>query len=305
MQTLTTNGGTLTFGVTSTANHGEIVIAAGAATLSGETITVDVAGGNTLSVGDKILIIDGTGALVGGPGSTPQVVADNSASFNFEIVDGVGAGMGNADDLYLEVLASTVSTTISTATSSTITLNAGDSLSVTNAGSIVVGSGSAVTTSAAASTIDNAGLLEGPTGITVSGGSVSSITNETTGTIDGTGGTAIALTGLTGATPLTINGGQVIGNVTDNAPANGDSATTIAGNFTTDGNFTVSSFGINSGETLTLGAGNNINSHSAVADSGTMRCRQCGLQHHRGFACRVGRDAYRGAKLWRLRRADQ
>ena len=267
------SAGTLVFGVTSSSSFGQLVISGGAINLTNETVTVNVPGGNTLSDGEAIEIASGTSAVVGGPGATPTLVSDNSGTWDFTLVNGIGSGVNGAtaDQLYLLVQnAANQTITINSASSTPETLETGDSLSVTNAGSIVVGSGSAVTTSAAANSIDNAGLIEGPTGITVSGGSVSSITNEATGTIEGTSGTAIALTGLTASTPITINGGSIIGNVMDNVPGNGYSPTTIAGNFTTGGNFTVSSFTVDSGATLTLSSGNTLSSHTAISDAGTI-----------------------------------
>lgn len=101
------------------------------------------------------------------------------------------------------------------------------------------------------------GMITGRTGILVSNSKISGgITNA--GTIDGTGGTAINLQNLTGPTPININGGQIIGNVTDNSPGASFSPVTIGGNFATDGNFNVSSLAINAGKSLTISAGNSV-----------------------------------------------
>jgi hypothetical protein len=106
--------------------------------------------------------------------------------------------------------------------------------------------------------LDNSGVIEGKIGVRVSaGGSKISggITNMSGGTIEGTGGKAIVLTGLGGLSPITINGGRIIGDVTDNATANGFSPVTIGGNFSTEGNFTVSSVKVNAGQTLEISSG--------------------------------------------------
>jgi hypothetical protein len=121
-------------------------------------------------------------------------------------------------------------------------------------------------------TIDNSGLISGNTGagIFVSNSMIGGITNGSGATIQGTGGTAISLHGLTGLTPIVINGGSIIGDVTDNAPGVGFSPVTVAGNFTSQGNFTVSDFTVSSGATFILGAGDTISSTNAVVDNGTI-----------------------------------
>ena len=185
-RTLTTNGGTLTFGVTSTANHGEIVISNGAATLTGETITVDVSGNGGLAVGNKILIINGSSALVGGPGSTFTSVSDNDPFLNFDIVDGTGAGIGgNADQLYLKVLAGPSNGTISTAYTGPLSIPSGDSLVVTDTGSVAGGSSGVIVNGVTAGSIDNSGSISANNtgGIFVSNGTIDSVTNESGGTI--------------------------------------------------------------------------------------------------------------------------
>jgi len=139
-------------------------------------------------------------------------------------------------------------------------------------------------------TITNSGSVTGNMGIVVSGngGMAGSLTNESTGTIDGTGGTAIGLTGLTAALPITIDGGHIIGNVIDSAPANGFSPVTVAGNFTSQGNFDVSGFSVSSGATFTLGSGDKITSFNTVGDSGTMDVTAAGSSINGNLAVRTG-----------------
>lgn len=86
------------------------------------------------------------------------------------------------------------------------------------------------------------------------------ITNNVGGTITngGGGGAAINLFNLTVPAALAINGGQIIGNVTDNSPGNLFSPVTIGGDFTTQGNFNVSSIAVNTAKTLTVGTGNTL-----------------------------------------------
>ena len=295
------SAGTLSFGVASGSSLGQLVISGGALNLTDQTVTVNVAGNPTLTDGEALEIASGTGAVINGPGGTPVSVTDNLAAWDFALVDGTGSGVGGAtaDMLYLLVEHNANQTiVINSATATPQTLESGDNLTVTNAGSITsaaaaVKLGSGVT----AGTIDNSGTIdstgnsgillaagqtlsggiinesggtiEGTTGITVAGTAITAgITTD--GAINGTGGTAIAFNSLTGATPLTIQGGQIIGNVTDSAPQNGDSPTTIAGNFTTGGNFTVSGLTVDSGKTLTLANGNTLSSHSAIQDAGTI-----------------------------------
>ena len=273
-QSFTPSASTLTFGVTSSANHGELDVINGALDITGETFTVDVVGMNTLSIGNKFLIATGSAPITGGPGATPLTVTDNSSSFNFDIVDGIGAGMGTANELYLEVLAAINDITVSTATMVAQTMAAAENLTITSSGSITgVATGVIVSGGTAASSIDNSGTITATTGISVNGAKITSggITNESTGTITGTGGTAIALTNLTGSTPIFINGGHIIGDVTDNNPANNNSPVTVAHDFTSEGNFTVSGFTVSNSANFTFGAGKNINSFNGVNDSGTIK----------------------------------
>lgn len=93
--------GTFTFGVASTANVGSLVLTGGALDLTGATIEVD-ASAATLSDGDIMLVADGVGAIVAGPGNTLTAVADNSFLWSFEMVDGTLAGIGGDNsELYL------------------------------------------------------------------------------------------------------------------------------------------------------------------------------------------------------------
>ncbi len=168
---------------------------------------------------------------------------------------------------------------------------------ITGTTGIIIGGGGAATGS-----IDNqsGGLIRGTTGAGIqvsssahlnggitnaAGATISGVTGikvessssvpggiTTSGTITGTGGTAISLNALPGATPVNINGGAINGDVTDSNPSAGYSPVTIGGNFSTSGNFTVSSLAINSGDTLTISPGNTVTLDTmAAAPAGTLQ----------------------------------
>lgn len=105
--------------------------------------------------------------------------------------------------------------------------------------------------------------------ITVTGGRVAGgITNS--GTISNADGTAISLTGLTGSTPITLNGGRILGNVTDNVRSNGYSPVSITNDFTTEGNFTVSSLTVSANKTFKVAATNLVTLNTLSPGAGTL-----------------------------------
>lgn len=111
----------------------------------------------------------------------------------------------------------------------------------------------------------NHGTLSGDTGLYIwnigTGVSTGIVTD---GTIEGTGGRAIYMryaAGYGGArqiTPIEIAGGRIIGDVFDNALALDATPVTVTGDFTSEGNFTVSDFDVDAAGDFTLGAGNAI-----------------------------------------------
>jgi len=103
-----------------------------------------------------------------------------------------------------------------------------------------------------------------PTAIAITGG----ITNS--GTIQGTGGTALYMKGLYAASPLVLDGGRIIGDVTDPNPERGFTPVTVTNNFTTEGNFSVSSLAVNNGRTLTLDVGDTFTTYNDAAINGTL-----------------------------------
>jgi len=144
---------------------------------------------------------------------------------------------------------------------------------LTNSGTIQGGiAGISLQTDAALTGgITNAGLITGAVGLQLQNGSdFGSLTNTVGGTIQGTGGTAISLSGLDAATPITLAGGRIIGDVVDAAPAGGYSTVTVAGTFATEGDFTVSSLTVNNMQALTISSGDIFSSYNNAVINGTL-----------------------------------
>ena len=119
------------------------------------------------------------------------------------------------------------------------------------------------------------GVIKGRTGIAVgsSGFSVGAISGGITnrGTIEGTSGTAIDLSGATAVTQLTIDGGRIIGDVTDNTLAVGRSPVVVIGSgFKTEGDFTVSDLVVNAGQDFTISSDNLVTLNDMTASMGTI-----------------------------------
>jgi outer membrane autotransporter protein len=143
-----------------------------------------------------------------------------------------------------------------------------------NSGGVIAGNSFGISLSTGSTItgqILNSGTISGATGITVSGNSNISggITNNTGGIIQGTGGTAIDLRDLTAAAALTLNGGRIIGDVVDDNISAGFSDTTIGGDFTTEGDFTVSDLVVTAGNTLTISGGDTFTVHDMSTSTGT------------------------------------
>jgi outer membrane autotransporter protein len=79
---------------------------------------------------------------------------------------------------------------------------------------------------------------------------------------------AIGIGSVTAPVPITLNGGHIIGDIVDAAPASNHSPVTIGGNFTTQGSFTVSSVTVNSGVDFTISGGNAITMNHMPASTG-------------------------------------
>lgn len=142
--------------------------------------------------------------------------------------------------------------------------------SITNSGIISsnLNDGIILLSQVSVGSLTNSGTIRGHTGIrletssSISGGIVNS------GTIEGTGGTAILLGGLSSNVPITLNGGRIIGDIIDNNLSSGFSSLIIGGDFTTEGNFEVSNLTVGSGKTLTIASGNAVTLYDMPSSSG-------------------------------------
>ena len=88
------------------------------------------------------------------------------------------------------------------------------------------------------------------------------------GTLNGHGNVAIQLNNLSRLTPITFNGGRVIGDVIDNTPTGGFSTINVTGDFTTEGNISVSDLTIAVGQKLTIGTANSVTLNDMSASTG-------------------------------------
>jgi len=113
--------------------------------------------------------------------------------------------------------------------------------------------------------ITNSGTISGYTGIRVSQGSSGDLSGGITnsGTINGIGGLAINFDGLASNVDLVLDGGRLIGNVIDTNSSLGFSDVIVTDDFTTEGDFNVSSFTLTSGA-LTVSAGDTITSYDDI-----------------------------------------
>ncbi len=120
-------------------------------------------------------------------------------------------------------------------------------------------------------TLTNKGTIRGNTGMFVSGSIAGGLINS--GTIEGTGGTAVELSNLTQDLSLTLNGGQVIGDITDNAPTNGFSTVVIGDDYTTNDDtiITVSNLKVNAGQTLNIADHDHLKIFKSIENSGNIQ----------------------------------
>ena len=150
---------------------------------------------------------------------------------------------------------------------------------ITNTGTITGISGSGIALPFAAFGVDVVGGLTNQVGATITGNTGIFVTSSNaisgginnSGTIEGTGGTAISLANLGAVTPITINGGRIIGDVTDSNIASGRSPVTVTGSgFKTEGDFTVSDLIVNAGQDFTISADNTVTLNDMTASTGTI-----------------------------------
>ena len=100
-----------------------------------------------------------------------------------------------------------------------------------------------------------------------SGRVIGGITNS--GVIDGQGNTAINMVGLSGLNAITFNGGRVIGDIIDDTPTNNRSSINITGDFSTEGNVTVSDLTVAAGQRFTITPSNAVTLNDMSASTGT------------------------------------
>lgn len=106
LQTFTSVGGTIKFGINSNTQFGHILVATGAADLTGTTLAVKVGSNSTLTNGTQLKILQGDGvdAAVAAP-ANGTLLTDNSFLWNFSIFDGLLASTPtNVSDLFLQAI---------------------------------------------------------------------------------------------------------------------------------------------------------------------------------------------------------
>lgn len=109
-------------------------------------------------------------------------------------------------------------------------------------------------------------------GLAINHGGSAAGTLDLQGTLEGTGlfNDALVFNNLANDMDVTLGtGSRIIGNTLDAGLLNGYSKFTVADDFTTEGNFAVSSFAIDSGKTLTISKGNNVTINTMPASSGS------------------------------------
>ena len=94
----------------------------------------------------------------------------------------------------------------------------------------------------------------------------------------------IVLKNLTSNLNITLNGGRIIGNITDENYQSGQSSVTIGGDFTTEGNIQVSTLTVNANKTFTLSGDTTATLNNQPNSNGT-------------FAFEVDHNASRAGKL--------
>ncbi len=202
--------------------------------------------------GDITITVDGH--LVGGSG----VLANNNAAGG-DMTIAIGAD-ANIEASYAGVYANNT---------------AASTLTVTNEGKIS-GTGFIIHNESGLGTFTNkkGADIEGPTGLDIrSGGLDQGIINEAGATIHGSGD-AIVFDAVESDTPLIIEGGHIIGAVRDTAPEDGHSLVKIAGDFTSEGTFDVSSLTVEVNKKFTLA--NDITTYLGVVDNGTITVTTAG-----------------------------
>lgn len=285
------------FGQTGISITGGATLGGGILNAAGATIDTPSSGGNSTAIdfvgsstsGDIInngtITSNGSGIAVLGSMSTHTGLFQNNGLIE---VNGSGPGVGitgaNLSGGFENTEAGDVRNIGSGFAFSFI--EGGDiSGGLTNAGLIesandtAIQIGSASDDNAFTGAITNSGTIRGDIGIqlgavgsfpsTIGAGSIAGGINNS-GTIEGTGGTAIFYLAPLGSSPINIDGGRIVGDVVDASVAAGFSPVTITGSgFDTEGDFTVSSLSVNSGEEFRISTGDTFNTRT-MSTAGTI-----------------------------------
>ena len=213
-------------------------------------ITSDFAPAIAVDGTDVTGLIDNSGTIEG---------TDSTSGFGISVINA-------ASDISGGIINQAGGSITGTLTAIDVSQNANISGGITNFGEIdgagFVGIGALVGGDISGGvTNEVGGVIKGGTGIAVgsSGFSVGAISGGITnrGIIEGTSGTAIDLSGATALTQLTIDGGRIIGDVTDNTLAMGRSPVSVIGSgFRTEGDFTVSDLVVNMDQDFTISSDN-------------------------------------------------
>ncbi len=222
-------------------------------TITGGAVGISVVGSNDISGG-----VDNSGTISGTGASGTGILIENDGDISSGIINNTG---GTITGLREGILVGT-STDLSGAITNNGIISGGR-------GGIYLG-GSNVDISGGV-TNNAGGVITGDTGIFVSSSSAISGGISNSGIIQGTNGIAINLQGLNAATPITIAGGRIIGDVTDGDTTTGFSPVTVTGTgFKTEGNFTVSDLMVDAGQDFTISADNTVTLHDMTASAGTL-----------------------------------
>ena len=268
-QTTTISTPTVT-GVDLGAGESAVVTGTGSITTTTNAIFTDTtadsieiqAGATVTTTGaNETVTIRANGTLSGGLrnfGTISQTGLGANARRAVNVVGALGVGSGNTGGIVNEASGIITSTDGSAIGSVFSHDRIGD---ITNYGTVTStgGAGTAaldLVGGTSAGSFVNYGTMSGNEAIRFGGpGSLSGGLTFNAGSITtGTSGTAISLD-LNGLTPITINGGAINGDVTDANASGGFSNVTIGGDFSTNGDFTVSSLTVNSGANLTISSG--------------------------------------------------
>lgn len=113
----TSADGIFSFGATSAANAGQLIVTNGNLDLTDAVIRAATKGG-MFEVGDEFLIADGLGAIVGGPGDELQAIKDSSFYYDFAVADGTAAATPTDDSELFMFVTNTVDLAEATTTES-------------------------------------------------------------------------------------------------------------------------------------------------------------------------------------------